>query len=173
MIDSFERFGDVDGDCGGTERRLTLVETRRDAGGEGKESGGGGATKAEAVPGRGGREVTTGSNFILRARLSREPLLLFSFFVDNSSLVPSVVLMVRGVVASLLLLLLLLAVARSRLLEVLKLQFEEILSLLLSRLLEETKLEETRSSTVVGSAKVVLANSATVRGTLEKAVNEM
>ena len=126
--------------------------------------------------GRGGREVTTGSNFILRARLSREPLLLFSFFVDNSSLVPSVVLMVRGVVASLLLLLLLLlllAVARSRLLEVLKLQFEEILSLLLSRLLEETKLEETRSSTVVGTAKVVLANSATVRGTLEKAVNEM
>ena len=122
--------------------------------------------------GRGGREVTTGSNFILRARLSREPLLLFSFFVDNSSLVPSVVLMVRGVVASLLLLLLL-AVVRSRLLEVLKLQFEEILSLLLSRLLEETKLEETRSSTVVGSAKVVLANSATVRGTLEKAVNEM
>ena len=123
--------------------------------------------------GRGGREVTTGSNFILRARLSREPLLLFSFFVDNSSLVPSVVLMVRGVVASLLLLLLLLAVARSRLLEVLKLQFEEILSFLLSRLLEETKLEETRSSTVVGTAKVVLANSATVRGTLEKAVNEM
>ena len=123
--------------------------------------------------GRGGREVTTGSNFILRARLSREPLLLFSFFVDNSSLVPSVVLMVRGVVASLLLLLLLLAVARSRLLEVLKLQFEEILSLLLSRLLEETKLEDTRSSTVVGTAKVVLANSATVRGTLEKAVNEM
>ena len=120
--------------------------------------------------GRGGREVTTGSNFILRARLSREPLLLFSFFVDNSSLVPSVVLMVRGVVASLMLLL---AVARSRLLEVLKLQFEEILSLLLSRLLEETKLEETRSSTVVGTAKVVLANSATVRGTLEKAVNEM
>ena len=119
--------------------------------------------------GRGGREVTTGSNFILRARLSREPLLLFSFFVDNSSLVPSVVLMVRGVVA----LLLLLAVARSRLLEVLKLQFEEILSLLLSRLLVETKLEETRSSTVVGTAKVVLANSATVRGTLEKAVNEM
>ena len=116
--------------------------------------------------GRGGREVTTGSNFILRARLSREPLLLFSFFVDNSSLVPSVVLMVRGVVASLLLLLL--AVARSRLLEVLKLQFEEILSLLLSRLLEETKLEETRSSTVVGTAKVVLANSATVRGTLER-----
>ena len=55
--------------------------------------------------GRGGREVTTGSNFILRARLSREPLLLFSFFVDNSSLVPSVVLMVRGVVASLLFLL--------------------------------------------------------------------
>ena len=55
--------------------------------------------------GRGGREVTTGSNFILRARLSREPLLLFSFFVDNSSLVPSVVLMVRGVVASLMLLL--------------------------------------------------------------------
>ena len=125
--------------------------------------------------GRGGREVTTGSNFILRARLSREPLLLFSFFVDNSSLVPSVVLMVRGVVASLmlLLLLLLLAVARSRLLEVLKLQFEEILSLLLSRLLEETKLEETRSSTVVGTAKVVLANSATVRGTLEKVVNGM
>ena len=121
--------------------------------------------------GRGGREVTTGSNFILRARLSREPLLLFSFFVDNSSLVPSVVLMVRGVVASLLLSLL--AVARSRLLEVLKLQFEEILSLLLSRLLEETKLEETRSSTVVGTAKVVLANSATVRGTLEKAVNRM
>ena len=120
--------------------------------------------------GRGGREVTTGSNFILRARLSREPLLLFSFFVDNSSLVPSVVLMVRGVVASLMLLL---AVARSRLLEVLKLQFEEILSLLLSRLLEETKLEETRSSTVVGTAKVVLANSATVRGTLEKAVNRM
>ena len=124
--------------------------------------------------GRGGRDVTTGSNFILRARLSREPLLLFSFFVDNSSLVPSVVLMVRGVVASLLLLLLLLlAVARSRLLEVLKLQFEEILSLLLSRLLEETKLEETRSSTVVGTAKVVLANSATVRGTLEKVVNGM
>ena len=123
--------------------------------------------------GRGGREVTTGSNFILRARLSREPLLLFSFFVDNSSLVPSVVLMVRGVVASLLLLLLLLAVARSRLLEVLKLQFEEILSLLLSRLLEETKLEETRSSTVVGTAKVVLANSATVRGTLERVVNKM
>ena len=122
--------------------------------------------------GRGGREVTTGSNFILRARLSREPLLLFSFFVDNSSLVPSVVLMVRGVVASLLLLLLL-AVVRSRLLEVLKLQFEEILSLLLSRLLEETKLEDTRSSTVVGTAKVVLANSATVRGTLEKAVNGM
>ena len=122
--------------------------------------------------GRGGRDVTTGSNFILRARLSREPLLLFSFFVDNSSLVPSVVLMVRGVVASLLLLLLL-AVVRSRLLEVLKLQFEEILSLLLSGLLEETKLEETRSSTVVGTAKVVLANSATVRGTLEKAVNEM
>ena len=122
--------------------------------------------------GRGGREVTTGSNFILRARLSREPLLLFSFFVDNSSLVPSVVLMVRGVVASLLLLLLL-AVVRSRLLEVLKLQFEEILSLLLSRLLEETKLEETRSSTVVGTAKVVLANSATVRGTLEKVVNGM
>ena len=121
--------------------------------------------------GRGGRDVTTGSNFILRARLSREPLLLFSFFVDNSSLVPSVVLMVRGVVASLLLLLL--AVARSRLLEVLKLQFEEILSLLLSRLLEETKLEETRSSTVVGTAKVVLANSATVRGTLEKVVNGM
>ena len=115
--------------------------------------------------GRGGREVTTGSNFILRARLSREPLLLFSFFVDNSSLVPSVVLMVRGVVASLLLLLL--AVARSRLLEVLKLQFEEILSLLLSRLLEET-----RSSTVVGTAKVVLANSATVRGTLEKVANQ-
>ena len=123
--------------------------------------------------GRGGREVTTGSNFILRARLSREPLLLFSFFVDNSSLVPSVVLMVRGVVASLLLLLLLLAVVRSRLLEVLKLQFEEILSLLLSRLLEETKLEDTRSSTVVGTAKVVLANSATVRGTLEKVVNGM
>ena len=123
--------------------------------------------------GRGGRDVTTGSNFILRARLSREPLLLFSFFVDNSSLVPSVVLMVRGVVASLMLLLLLLAVVRSRLLEVLKLQFEEILSLLLSRLLEETKLEETRSSTVVGTAKVVLANSATVRGTLEKAVNRM
>ena len=122
--------------------------------------------------GRGGREVTTGSNFILRARLSREPLLLFSFFVDNSSLVPSVVLMVRGVVASLLLLLLL-AVVRSRLLEVLKLQFEEILSLLLSRLLEETKLEDTRSSTVVGTAKVVLANSATVRGTLEKVVNGM
>ena len=122
--------------------------------------------------GRGGREVTTGSNFILRARLSREPLLLFSFFVDNSSLVPSVVLMVRGVVASLLLLLLL-AVVRSRLLEVLKLQFEEILSLLLSGLLEETKLEETRSSTVVGTAKVVLANSATVRGTLEKVVNGM
>ena len=119
--------------------------------------------------GRGGREVTTGSNFILRARLSREPLLLFSFFVDNSSLVPSVVLIVRGVVASLLLL----AVVRSRLLEVLKLQFEEILSLLLSRLLEETKLEETRSSTVVGTAKVVLANSATVRGTLEKAVKGM
>lgn len=123
--------------------------------------------------GRGGRDVTTGSNFILRARLSREPLLLFSFFVDNSSLVPSVVLMVRGVVASLLLLLLLLAVARSRLLEVLKLQFEEILSLLLSGLLEETKLEETRSSTVVGTAKVVLANSATVRGTWEKVVNGM
>ena len=124
--------------------------------------------------GSGGREVTTGSNFILRARLSREPLLLFSFFVDNSSLVPSVVLMVRGVVASLmLLLLLLLAVARSRLLEVLKLQFEEILSLLLSRLLEDTKLEETRSSTVVGTAKVVLANSATVRGTLVKEVNGM
>ena len=123
--------------------------------------------------GRGGREVTTGSNFILRARLSREPLLLFSFFVDNSSLVPSVVLMVRGLVASLLLLLLLLAVVRSRLLEVLKLQFEEILSLLLSELLEETKLEETRSSTVVGTAKVVLANSATVRGTLEKVVNGM
>ena len=125
--------------------------------------------------GRGGRDVTTGSNFILRARLSREPLLLFSFFVDNSSLVPSVVLMVRGVVASLmlLLLLLLLAVVRSRLLEVLKLQFEEILSLLLSRLLEETKLEETRSSTVVGTAKVVLANSATVRGTLEKVVKGM
>ena len=122
--------------------------------------------------GRGGRDVTTGSNFILRARLSREPLLLFSFFVDNSSLVPSVVLMVRGVVASLLLLLLL-AVVRSRLLEVLKLQFEEILSLLLSRLLEETKLEETRSSTVVGTAKVVLANSATVRGTWEKVVNGM
>ena len=122
--------------------------------------------------GRGGRDVTTGSNFILRARLSREPLLLFSFFVDNSSLVPSVVLMVRGVVASLLLLLLL-AVVRSRLLEVLKLQFEGILSLLLSRLLEETKLEETRSSTVVGTAKVVLANSATVRGTLEKAVKGM
>ena len=121
--------------------------------------------------GRGGRDVTTGSNFILRARLSREPLLLFSFFVDNSSLVPSVVLMVRGVVASLLLLLL--AVARSRLLEVLKLQFEEILSLLLSELLEETKLEETRSSTVVGTAKVVLANSATVRGTWEKVVNGM
>ena len=121
--------------------------------------------------GRGGREVTTGSNIILRARLSREPLLLFSFFVDNSSLVPSVVLMVRGVVASLLLLLMLLAVVRSRLLEVLKLQFEEILSLLLSRLLEETKLEETRSSTVVGTAKVVLANSATVRGTLEKVAN--
>ena len=121
--------------------------------------------------GRGGREVTTGSNFILRARLSREPLLLFSFFVDNSSLVPSVVLMVRGVVASLLLLLMLLAVVRSRLLEVLKLQFEEILSLLLSRLLEETKLEDTRSSTVVGTAKVVLANSATVRGTLEKVAN--
>ena len=124
--------------------------------------------------GRGGREVTTGSNFILRARLSREPLLLFSFFVDNSSLVPSVVLIVRGVVASLLLL----AVVRSRLLEVLKLQFEEILSLLLSRLLEETKLEETmleetRSSTVVGTAKVVLANSATVRGTWEKVVNGM
>ena len=55
----------------------------------------------------------------------------------------------------------------------LKLQFEEILSLLLSRLLEETKLEETRSSTVVGTAKVVLANSATVRGTLEKVVNGM
>ena len=119
--------------------------------------------------GRGGREVTTGSNFILRARLSREPLLLFSFFVDNSSLVPSVVLIVRGVVASLLLL----AVVRSRLLEVLKLQFEEILSLLLSRLLVETKLEDTRSSTVVGTAKVVLANSATVRGTLEKAVKGM
>ena len=126
--------------------------------------------KKTAHLGRGGREVTTGSNFILRARLSREPLLLFSFFVDNSSLVPSVVLMVRGVVASLMLLL---AVARSRLLEVLKLQFEEILSLLLSRLLVETKLEETRSSTVVGTAKVVLANSATVRGTLEKVVKGM
>ena len=80
--------------------------------------------------------------------------------------------------ASLLLLLLLLAVARRRLLEVLKLQFEEILSLLLSRLLvetklEETMLEETRSSTVVGTAKVVLANSATVRGTLEKVANGM
>ena len=125
--------------------------------------------------GRGGRDVTTGSNFILRARLSREPLLLFSFFVDNSSLVPSVVLMVRGVVASLLLLLLLLlsAVVRSRLLEVIKLQFEEGLSMLSSRLLEETKLEETRSSTVVGTAKVVLANSATVRGTWEKVVNGM
>ena len=55
----------------------------------------------------------------------------------------------------------------------LKLQFEEILSLLLSGLLEETKLEETRSSTVVGTAKVVLANSATVRGTWEKVVNGM
>ena len=86
------------------------------------------------VRGSGGREVTTGSKFILRARLSNEPLLLFSefpllLFLDGLS----VVVMVRGVVASLSLLLL--AVVRSRLLE------ETML-----------ELEETNSSTVVGTA---------------------
>ena len=86
------------------------------------------------VRGSGGREVTTGSKFILRARLSNDPLLLFSefpllLFLDGLS----VVVMVRGVVASLSLLLL--AVVRSR-------------------LLEETMLvlEQTNSSTVVGTA---------------------
>ena len=86
------------------------------------------------VRGRGGREVTTGSKFILRARLSKDPLLLFSevpllLFLDPLS----VVVMVSGVVASMLLLLL--AVVRSR-------------------LLEETMLEseEMSSSTVVGTA---------------------
>ena len=86
------------------------------------------------VRGRGGREVTTGSKFILRARLSNDPLLLFSefpllLFLDGLS----VVVMVRGVVASLSLLLL--AVVRSRLLE------ETML-----------ELEQTNSSTVVGTA---------------------
>ena len=89
------------------------------------------------VRGRGGREVTTGSKFILRARLSNDPLLLFSefpllLFLDGLSVV-FVVVMVRGVVASLSLLLL--AVVRSRLLE------ETML-----------ELEETNSSTVVGTA---------------------
>ena len=90
------------------------------------------------VRGRGGREVTTGSKFILRARLSNDPLLLFSevpllLFLDPLSVVLVVVVMVRGVVASMLLLLL--AVVRSRLLE------ETML-----------ELEETSSSTVVGTA---------------------
>ena len=89
------------------------------------------------VRGSGGREVTTGSKFILRARLSNEPLLLFSefpllLFLDGLSVV-FVVVMVRGVVASLSLLLL--VVVRRRLLE------ETML-----------ELEETNSSTVVGTA---------------------
>ena len=91
------------------------------------------------VRGRGGREVTTGSKFMLRARLSNDPLLLFSevpllLFLDPLSVsVVLVVVMVRGVVASLWLLLL--AVVRRRLLE------ETML-----------ELEETSSSTVVGTA---------------------
>ena len=106
------------------------------------------------VRGRGGREVTTGSKFILRARLSKDPLLLFSevpllLFLDPLSVV-LVVVMVSGVVASMLLLLL--AVVRSMLLEVTMLEFED-----------------TSSSTVVGTAYVVRASSATVRGTWKKA----
>ena len=104
------------------------------------------------VRGRGGREVNTGSKFMLLARLSREPLLLFSvelllsFLLDGLSVV-LVVEMVRGVVASLLL---------------------PLLAVVSSKLVEETKLglEETSSSTVVGTAYVERANSATVRGTL-------
>ena len=90
------------------------------------------------VRGRGGREVTIGSRFILRARLSKDPLLLFSevplllFLLDGLS-VGLVVVMVRGLVASLLVLEL--AVVRSRLLE------EPML-----------ELEATSSSTVVGTA---------------------
>jgi len=90
------------------------------------------------VRGRGGREVTIGSRFMLRARLSKDPLLLFSevplllFLLEGLS-VGLVVVMVRGVVASLLVLLL--AVVRSRLLE------EPML-----------ELEATSSSTVVGTA---------------------
>ena len=103
------------------------------------------------VRGRGGREVTIGSRFILRARLSKDPLLLFSevplllFLLDGLS-VGLVVVMVRGVVASLLVLLL--AVVRSRLLEETMLELEEI------KLELETMLglEATRSSTVVGTA---------------------
>ena len=104
------------------------------------------------VRGRGGREVNTGSKFMLLARLSREPLLLFSvelllsFLLEGLSVV-LVVEMVRGVVASLLL---------------------PLLAVVSSKLVEETKLglEETSSSTVVGTAYVERANSATVRGTL-------
>ena len=87
------------------------------------------------VRGSGGREVTTGSKIMLRARLSKDPLLLFSelpllLFLDGLSSVVSMVEMVRGLVASL----------RSKLLEE---------TMLLEPMLE---LELTRSSTVVGTA---------------------
>ena len=87
------------------------------------------------VRGSGGREVTTGSKIMLLARLSKDPLLLFSelpllLFLDGLSSVVSMVEMVRGLVASL----------RSRLLEE---------TMLLEHMLE---LELTRSSTVVGTA---------------------
>ena len=87
------------------------------------------------VRGSGGREVTTGSKIMLLARLSKDPLLLFSelpllLFLDGLSSVVSMVEMVRGLVASL----------RSRLLEE---------TMLLEPMLE---LELTRSSTVVGTA---------------------
>ena len=87
------------------------------------------------VRGSGGREVTTGSKIMLLARLSKDPLLLFSelpllLFLDGLSSVVSMVEMVRGLVASL----------RSKLLEE---------TMLLEPMLE---LELTRSSTVVGTA---------------------
>ena len=57
MADPIESLGQICSRDHRSQRRLTLVEARRNAGGEWKESGGGGATKAEAVLEGGGGEV--------------------------------------------------------------------------------------------------------------------
>ena len=88
------------------------------------------------VRGRGGREVTIGSRFILRARLSKDPLLLFSE-------VPLLLFLLDGLSVGLVVVLVLeLVVVRSRLLEEPMLELEETM----------LELDEMRSSTVVGTA---------------------